>query len=150
MQNYEFRIYGARGAVSLIMHSMHFSDPAALHSARTFARDQPFEVWRGLENIAAAYAASRTPTSRGAMPSRSAASQPIPLSSNAPPQLSAAAKTKTVYDFKLSAPGHEPLMFTAMLTTVEEAAEHARRLIKRHSKMTRAEIWRGMKLIRQV
>jgi len=59
-------------------------------------------------------------------------------------------KKKRVYEFKLSAPGQETLLFAATLLTDDEAAEHARQLLTRHSRMDRAEIWRGKKLIRQV
>ena len=57
---------------------------------------------------------------------------------------------KRVYEVRLSGAGHEPLLFAAKLLTDDEAAEHARRLLDRHPKMTRAEVWRGKKLIRQV
>jgi len=52
--------------------------------------------------------------------------------------------------FKLSSPRGQPLLFAAALMTDEQAADHARRLLKRHPEMTGAEIWRGMILIRQV
>jgi len=57
---------------------------------------------------------------------------------------------KRVYEVRLLAPGQEPLLFAVRLLTDDEAAEHARGLLNRHSKMTRAEIWRGKKLVRQV
>lgn len=55
-----------------------------------------------------------------------------------------------LYEFKLSAPRQEPLLFAAMLMTDQEATEHARSLLERFPEMTHAEIWRGMKLVRQV
>jgi hypothetical protein len=57
---------------------------------------------------------------------------------------------KRVYEVRLSGPGHEPLLFAVRLMTDDEAAEHARKLLDRHSEMAKAEIWRGKKLVRQV
>jgi hypothetical protein len=59
-------------------------------------------------------------------------------------------QNKRIYEVRLSGPGHEPLLFAAKLMTDDEAAEHARMLLDRHSEMARAEIWRGKKLVRQV
>lgn len=128
LQSYEFRIFGASGGVSLIVHSCHASDSAAIRTARTFAGTASFEVWRDLERL--------LPKPAGT-PSATAG------------ESSSQAGTR-LYDFKLSSPRHQPLLFAAALTTDEQAADHARRLLKRHPEMSGAEIWRGMHLIRQV
>jgi hypothetical protein len=125
MQSYEFRIFGASGGVSLIVHSCHVSDTAAIRRARTFAGAASFEVWRDLERLL-----------------------PKPVSVAAG-QSSDDASTR-LYEFKLSSPRHPHLLFAAALTTDEQAADHARRLLKRHPEMSGAEIWRGMHLVRQV
>jgi hypothetical protein len=125
MQSYEFRIFGASGDVSLIVHSCHVSDTAAIRRARTFAGAASFEVWRDLERLL-----------------------PKPVSVAAD-RSSDDASTR-LYEFKLSSPRHPHLLFAAALTTDEQAADHARRLLKRHPEMSGAEIWRGMHLIRQV
>ena len=51
MRDYEFRIFSAKGGVSLIVHSCHLTDSAAIRSARAFAGAAPFEVWRDLERL---------------------------------------------------------------------------------------------------
>ena len=95
MRDYEFRIFSAKGGVSLIVHSCHLTDSAAIRSAKAYA---------------------------GA----------------------------ALYEFKLSSPRQEPLLFAAAFATDDQAVEHARRLLKRHPEMTGCEIWRGMQLLRQV
>jgi len=55
-----------------------------------------------------------------------------------------------LYEFKLSSFRGDALLFAATLMTDQEAAEHARRLLSRHPEMVQAEVWRGMKLVRQV
>jgi len=132
MQNYEFRIFGAGGGVSLIVHSCHFSDAAAIRMARQFAGAATFEVWRDLERLLPKPAKPRPPSSPRGSKGR------------------AADGTTRLYEFKLASPRHEPLLFAAALMTDEQAAEHARGLLKRHSEMTECEIWRGMRLIRRV
>ena len=126
MQSYEFRIFGASGDVSLIVHSCHVSDSAAIRRARTFAGTATFEVWRDLERLL-----------------------PKPVGVSMAAESSSEADTR-LYEFKLSSPRQQPLLFAAALTTDEQAADHARRLLKRHPEMSEAEIWRGMHLIRQV
>ena len=130
MQSYEFRIFGASGGVSLIVHSCHVSDTAAIRRARAFAGTASFEVWRDLERL----------LPKPAYPSVTDVMGAEPISH---------AKTR-LYEFKLSSPRGQPLLFAAALMTDEQAADHARRLLKRHPDMTGAEIWRGMILIRQV
>lgn len=128
MRDYEFRIFGAKGAVSLIVHSCHLTDSAAIRSARSFAGTAQFEVWRDLERLLPK--PSRLPRSTVRLAEQDG-------------------KTR-LYDFKLSSPRHEPLLFAAAFTTDDQAVEHARRLLKRHSEMAGCEIWRGMQLLRQV
>lgn len=128
MRGYEFRIFGQRGNVSLIIHSCHFSDTAAIRSAKKYAGDAPFEVWRDLERL-------------------------LPKQSSRKPKIIAKASEKEstrLYDFKLSGRNQDPLLFAAALANDEEAADRARILLKRHGNMTHAEIWYGMKLISQV
>ena len=127
LQSYEFRIFSASGGVSLIVHSCHVSDGAAIKTARRFAGTALFEVWRDLERLMPKPSAPRVITA--------------PASSDTSTRL---------YEFKLSSPRHQPLLFAAALTTDEQAADHARRLLKRHPEMTDAEVWRGMTLVRQV
>ena len=132
MQDYEFRIFGDTGAVSIIVHAAHFSDEAAIKSARAFAGAMRFEVWRDLERLLPANAIPQAVLRKPAAP------------------VDMRSENKRLYEFKLSGPGHESLLFAASLMTDDLAAEHARKLLKRHDEMTHAEIWRGMKLIRQV
>jgi hypothetical protein len=127
MQSYEFRIFSASGSVSLIVHSCHVSDTAAIRKARTFAGAASFEVWRDLERLL-----------------------PKPVSVPGVSDQSSSDASTRLYEFKLSSPRAQPLLFAAALTTDEQAADHARRLLKRHPEMSEAEIWRGMHLIRQV
>lgn len=42
------------------------------------------------------------------------------------------------------------LLFVALRETDAEAVEQARRLLERHPEYPVAEIWRGMKLLRQI
>jgi hypothetical protein len=46
-------------------------------------------------------------------------------------------------------PAHS-LLFVASRNTDAEAVEHARRLLERHPEYPIAEIWQGMKLLRQI
>jgi hypothetical protein len=45
---------------------------------------------------------------------------------------------------------NRPLLFAGAFVTEDLALEHARRLLNRHKEMDYAEVWRGMKLVRQV
>ena len=130
MQNYEFRIFGASGGVSLIMQSCHADDRAAINRARLFAGKASFEVWRDLERL---LPKQSYPTAAQVMAAEPAGE----------------AKTR-LYEIKLSSPRQQPLLFAAALMTDVQATDHARRLLKRHPEMTDAEIWRGMALVRQV
>jgi len=134
MQSYEFRIFGASGGVSLIIHSCHVSDTAAIRRARAFAGKAPFEVWRDLERLLP------KPVYPRVLPSVEQVMSAEPASD---------AKTR-LYEFKLSSPRQQTLLFAAALMTDEQAADHARRLLKRHPEMCEAEVWRGMTLVRQV
>lgn len=136
MQSYEFRIFGASGGVSLIVHSCHVSDTAAIRRAKTFAGTASFEVWRDLERLLPKPISAPVSGPKGGALSVAGGS-------------SSDANTR-LYEFKLSSPRQQPLLFAAALTTDEQAADHARRLLKRHPEMRDAEIWRGMHLVRQV
>ncbi len=130
MQNYEFRIFGASGGVSLIMQSCHINDSAAIDRARLFAGKASFEVWRDLERL---------------LPK-----QPYPTAAQVMAAEPAGDAKSRLYEIKLSSPRQQPLLFAAALMTDAQATDHARRLLKRHPEMTDAEIWRGMAMVRQV
>ena len=57
MREYEIRVLSS-GHVALIVEEIHFNDHAAIRSARKYAGDRPFEVWRGVDCI---YAPAKTP-----------------------------------------------------------------------------------------
>jgi hypothetical protein len=42
------------------------------------------------------------------------------------------------------------LLFVTMRKNSDEAVEHARRLLERHPEFDAAEVWYGMKLVREV
>jgi len=58
MHEYEIRVLSA-GHTAIILEEVHLSDHAAVRSARKFAGERAFEVWRGLDCI------YETPTTRG-------------------------------------------------------------------------------------
>lgn len=60
MHEYEIRVLSAGHAV-FIIEEMHLSDHAAVRSAKKFAGDRTFEVWRGLDCIYEPPAATRVP-----------------------------------------------------------------------------------------
>jgi hypothetical protein len=60
MHVYEFRILSARHPIAVIEET-HFSDHAAVRSAKKFAAGRPFEVWRDLDCV---YAVPKSYTSR--------------------------------------------------------------------------------------
>ena len=130
MRSYEFRIFGAGGKLSFIFHSCHFTDKAAIRSAKKFAGTAPLEVWRDLEQL---------------MPEKS-----VMPPHWQPPTEPADGELTCLYEFKLSARGKQPLLFAAAVANEDQATAHARTLLDRHPLMTEAEIWRGMKLVRQV
>ena len=59
MGEYEIRVLSS-GHATLIIEQTHLSDHAAVRSARKFAGDRPFEVWRGIDCIYAPPKASPT------------------------------------------------------------------------------------------
>lgn len=50
MREYEIRVLSS-GHATLIIEQTHLSDHAAVRTARKFAGDRHFEVWRGLDCI---------------------------------------------------------------------------------------------------
>lgn len=50
MREYEIRVLSS-GHATVIIEQTHLSDHAAVRSARKFAGNLPFEVWRGLDCI---------------------------------------------------------------------------------------------------
>jgi len=50
MREYEIRVLSGKHP-TLIVEEIHLSDHAAVRSARKFAGDRPFEVWRGIDCI---------------------------------------------------------------------------------------------------
>ena len=50
MRGYEFRVLNS-GHATMIIEENHLNDHAAIRSARKYAGDRPFEVWRGSECI---------------------------------------------------------------------------------------------------
>jgi len=59
MREYEIRVLSS-GHATVIIEQTHLSDHAAVRSARKFAGDLPFEVWRGLDCIYAPEKAARS------------------------------------------------------------------------------------------
>jgi len=59
MHEYEIRVLSS-GHATVIIEQTHLSDHAAVRSARKFAGDLPFEVWRGLDCIYAPKQAARS------------------------------------------------------------------------------------------
>lgn len=57
MREYEIRVLSA-GHVALIVDEIHLNDHAAIRSARKYAGDRPFGVWRGSDCI---YAPEKMP-----------------------------------------------------------------------------------------
>ena len=57
----------------------------------------------------------------------------------------------TLFEIKLrSAFGKEPLVFTTVPLDESAAAEYGRAMLERHDEFDFAEIWQGMRLLRQV
>ena len=50
MREYEIRVLSS-GHATLIIEQTHINDQAAVRSARKFAGNRPFEVWRGVDCI---------------------------------------------------------------------------------------------------
>lgn len=57
MREYEIRVLSS-GHATMIIEEIHLNDHAAVRSARKFAGDRPFEVWRGIDCI---YAPTKGP-----------------------------------------------------------------------------------------
>ena len=56
-----------------------------------------------------------------------------------------------LYEIRLLGPACKgPILFNTAVATDEEAADYARRVLQRHPERSRAEVWCGMKLVRQV
>lgn len=57
----------------------------------------------------------------------------------------------TLFEIKLrSAFGKEPLVFTTVQPNESAAAEYGRAMLDRHDEFDFAEIWQGMRMLRQV
>lgn len=57
----------------------------------------------------------------------------------------------TLFEIKLrSALGKEPLVFTTVQPDESAAAEYGRAMLDRHDEFDFAEIWQGMRMLRQV
>lgn len=54
MQTYEIRILHDDRSSRVIFEQQYISDDAAIRSARQFAGQDPFEVWRGLTCVSGA------------------------------------------------------------------------------------------------
>jgi len=64
MHEYEIRVLSSEHA-ALIVEEIHLNDQAAIRSARKFAGDRPFEVWRGVDCIHATGKAPETEADHG-------------------------------------------------------------------------------------
>lgn len=58
--------------------------------------------------------------------------------------------TKTLFEIKLCCDGKEPLIFTTVQPDEESAARVGRVMLDRHDDFDFAEIWQGMRMLRQV
>lgn len=56
----------------------------------------------------------------------------------------------TCYEIRLLSPKGKCRLFAARVASDQEAADHAKNLLLRHLDCDAAEVWRGMKLIRQL
>jgi hypothetical protein len=57
----------------------------------------------------------------------------------------------TLYEIRLlSSSSKGPIILGTAAATVGDAVEYARRALKNHPEWDRAEVWHGMKLVRQV
>jgi len=64
MREYEIRVLSS-GHATMIIEESHLSDHAAVRSARKYAADRPFEVWRGNDCIYSPPEPPRTPAEFG-------------------------------------------------------------------------------------
>jgi hypothetical protein len=55
-----------------------------------------------------------------------------------------------VYEIRLSAKGNSSLQFVTVKTDEKLAELHARALLARYPEYTRAELWRGMRLLKEI
>ena len=137
-QDYEFLIFDIGGAISLVVHSTHFNDTASIRSAMTFAANRPFEVWR----LPTKYTSKQAPA-KSTLTFRSSKKHPISVSPDERAKGTREGVSKRLSEFKLFALGKGPRTFAAAPMTDDEAAEHVRTLLQRHSEMVYAEIWRN-------
>ena len=144
-RDYEIYIYGAQGVSTLVMHSIHFNDVAAIRRAKTFAGDRPFEVWCDFEHADLNRSLASTLVFRSFAPART----PMSPRSNSIVGKDEALRANK-YEIRLCSPAHKPLLFAGAFVTEDQASEFARNLLHRHKEMLYAEVWRGMKLLRQV
>jgi hypothetical protein len=59
-REYEIRVLSAGHTITVI-EEFHFSDHSAVRSAKKFAGNQPFELWRGLDRVYGTPNAGRDP-----------------------------------------------------------------------------------------
>ena len=56
-----------------------------------------------------------------------------------------------LYEIRLLSPSCKgPIILGTVVATDHQAVEYARRALQRHPERDRAEVWHGMKLVRQV
>ena len=143
-RDYEIYIYAEEGVPTLILHSIHFNDVAAIQRARTFAGLRRFEVWSDTHDGVLDQGLPSALVFRSFVPQPNAACLRV---RTLPNNLASRAEK---YEFRLCSKANEPLLFAGAFATDDLAFEHARRLLIRHNEMDYAEVWRGMKLIRQI
>ena len=141
-RDYEIYIYGEPGVPTLVLHSIHFNDVAAIEKARTFAGERRFEVWSEILGLDQSFA--------GTLVFRSFVPRQNPVCFNLRSLPNSPANQAEKYEFRLCSTGKKPLLFVAAFVSEDHAVEHARKLLNRHREKQYAEVWRGMKLIRQV
>jgi hypothetical protein len=143
-RDYEIYIYGKTGVPTLVLHSIHFNDVAAIQRARTFAGDRRFEVWSDSHDHALDQSLASTLVFRSFVPPQN------PVSFNLRSLANNLANRAEKYEFRLCSSPNKHLLFAGAFASEDQALEHARRLLNRHKEMDYAEVWRGMKLVRQV
>lgn len=144
-RDYEFYIYGETGAPTLVVHSVHFNDIAAIRRARVFAGERPFEVWCDFEHAELNKPLASTLVFRSFSKLQNSMSPSVHEITNRD-----IAQWASKYEFRLCSPSRMPLLFAGAFATDDQASDHARNLLHRHHEMLYAEVWRGMKLLRQV
>jgi len=141
-RDYEIYIYGEPGVPALVLHSIHFNDVAAIQRARTFAGERRFEVWS--DNLGLDQSLVGTLVFRSFVPSQN------PVCFSLRSFANTLANQAEKYEFRLCSTANKALLFVGAFASEDQAMEHARKLLSRHREMDYAEVWRGMKLIRQV